>query len=206
MENVRGSCIDRRYIRNLKPLSQKGVQAWNYITQPNSKLIAENMYNDSSSVGSFLIDSQAWNHICKNIYQDKLHINIKNSENYGNYHNNKISNYTQIEGLWANHISQKNIANKYQNDYVIMNTNDNYIELSTGFNENCKVFNIYDMAGNLCEWTTECVYKDGDIYVVDRGGHFTNQGNWCPIVNAAAQDKIDCWALCNGFRVVLYLK
>ena len=204
-ENVRGSCIDTQYIKNLKPLSQKGVQAWNYITQPNSKLIAENMYSESNSVGSFLIDSQAWNHICKNIYQTKLHIDIKNSETYGNYINNKVLNYTEREGLWAKH-TYTNIAKKYQNSYAEMTAKGNYIELSTGFNENFKIFNIYDMAGNLCEWTTECVLKNESVYVVDRGGHFENQGDWLPIVNAAAQDCIDCWALCNGFRVVLYLK
>ena len=51
-------------INGLSPVSKKGVQVWNYINQSNAKTVAENMYKDKNndSVGSYLIDSQAWIH------------------------------------------------------------------------------------------------------------------------------------------------
>ena len=64
------------------------------------------------------------------------------------------------------------------------------------------VNNIYDMAGNVWEMTTENCTKDGNSYLVSRGGGYDCSGS----VNSAA------YRICNndltyyafGFRVVLY--
>ncbi len=115
----RGSVADTDSIKNLKPVSKQGVQAWNYITQPNAKMIAENMYKGSNSVGSYLVDSQAWNHICSNIFDVGTGTSI-NSTDYGNYFNNRTFT-PKLGTLWARHVNNNGtytIATKYRTDNV----------------------------------------------------------------------------------------
>ncbi len=172
-------------IKNLKPVSKKGVQAWNYITQPNSKIVAENMYKASSeetSVGSYLVDLQAWNHICENIY-GKTGKDINNSTAWGNYINNTSVFEKTVEGLWANHgyrsspwglfpssTYSKGAVNVKGNTEKTGEENQvNVIELPTGASEDFKNYNIYDMAGNMWEWTTGHNINNETMYVVPRG-------------------------------------
>ena len=126
----RGSVADTGSIKELKPVSKQGVQAWNYITQPNSKMVAENMYKDGKDskennvgVKSYLVDSQAWNHICSNIFNVGEGQSI-DSTDYGNYSNNNKF-ITKPGTFWARHIADYRtgeyiwtIAKKYTTDTV----------------------------------------------------------------------------------------
>ncbi len=81
-----------------------------------------------------------------------------------------------------------------------------YTELATGALEDARINNIYDMAGNMYEWTTETRNENGEIYAVRRGGSFGNEGFKATIsyrngVNADYFSYIHI-----GFRVVLYIK
>ena len=172
----RGTKDDTTTIKNLSPVSKKGVQAWNLITQPNAKLVAENMYTGSSSVGSYLIDSGAWNHICSESFKDSSK-SITNSSNWGNYYDNTTTNYNGIEGLWARHEYSNDkgwtFATNYNNGKVNgKSEGNNKIELATGASEDFKNYNIYDMAGNMWEWTTAHNINGNDMFVVPRGRWF----------------------------------
>ena len=46
-------------VSKLKPVSKKGMQAWNLITQENAKTVSENMYRGIGSVNSKLVDGIA---------------------------------------------------------------------------------------------------------------------------------------------------
>lgn len=75
--------------------------------------------------------------------------------------------------------------------------------VETGSNNRWKVNNIYDMAGNVWEYTTE-QYGDHEKYHMGRGGGFWNYGSLYPIsTRATSEDSAD---LNIGFRVVMYLK
>ena len=50
------------------------------------------MYN-SNSIKSYLVDSKAWMHICKNIFDKKTEKNINSSETWGNYIDNTKTKY-----------------------------------------------------------------------------------------------------------------
>ena len=176
-------------VQSLSPVSKKGVQAWNYITQPNAKMVAENMYKVSSeetSVGSYLVDLQAWNHICENIYganANKTGKSITDSSTWGNYINNASVFEKTVEGLWANHGLKKSTwelfpSSTYSKGAVNVKGDTektgaenqvNVIELPTGASEDFKNYNIYDMAGNMWEWTTGHNINDETMFIVPRG-------------------------------------
>lgn len=84
-----------------------------------------------------------------------------------------------------------------------------YIEIPTGVNENFAVKNIYDMAGNMYEWTTETSkhgQTNGQMFAVLRGGDFGNSSSTntaCIRIDSERQPEI---IVDFGFRVILYVK
>ena len=92
--------------------------------------------------------------------------------------------------------------------------------MSTGASEDFKVYNIYDFAGNMAEWTTEYGTKaeidDSEAQIPEVGKDFFE---WAP--NAVCRGGsyyyddptisskaaiANGWAVEISFRVVLYLK
>ena len=180
-------------VQSLAPVSKKGVQAWNLITQPNSKIVAENMYKGNPSVGSYLVDLQAWNHICENIYganANKTGKSITNSSTWGNCNDNSSVYEKDIEGLWAQHAwnNEWKIAGNYKKGPVTAKALEpntelggtNGIELPTGASEDFNNYNIYDMAGNMWEWTTGHNINSETMYVVPRGRWLRSQWGRVP--------------------------
>ena len=218
---ARGSIADTGSIKDLKPVSRQGMQAWNYITQPNAKMVAENMYKDGknaagSKVGvkSYLLDSQVWNHICKNIYKAVSGQSNNDSAEWGNYYNNTTTNYESLNCLWAKHdgygLKSWTVTTKYNFGGI---TKDDYpkgsgtagIELATGASDDFKRYNIYDMAGNVFEWTTDHNILNDQFFVTCRGGSFTDGGTSSTVVVASGSDNFTRYGFHIGFRVVLYI-
>lgn len=73
----------------------------------------------------------------------------------------------------------------------------------TGSNERWKINNIYDMAGNVWEYTTE-EYGQHEKYHIGRGGGYWNDGNLYPISTRGESEDGSDFNI--GFRVVMYLK
>ena len=144
-----------------KPVSKAGTQSWNYISQENAKIVAENMYAGRSSVTSRLVDSFAWDTIMNWMERDNAGL-ATDSTNYGNYLNGAISG-TGLHALWKYNYSTNSyttMPSTYNNgNYEIGTRTDtgevDWLEIGTGTSEKTKVKNIYDMAGNIWEWTTE---------------------------------------------------
>ncbi len=147
-------------IKTLAPVSKKGQQVWNFISQKNAVTVAGNMVNNSD-VQSYLIDSHAWNTICRVISQRDDSKDVLNSETWGNYKITPTKKYEKIKGLWADvfwDASEEVYATngKYLTAPVPVNREKgHYVELATGSCEEFKAYNIYDLAGNVSEWSTE---------------------------------------------------
>ncbi len=230
---------------DLKPVSKKGVQAWNLISQINAKTVSGRMYNgETYGVRSQLVDGTAWDTVVTWMSEEYKGIE-KDSTTYGNYANN--TEIKEDNCLWAEHLykfRKKNgsavgwcIGKSYQYGAFTSGYKDNWtdtnndasskynsyssdtntykykhhVEIATGASDNTKLKNIYDMAGNMYEYTTEYGYR-GDTssskkYIVNRGGAFDYSGSGHPVSerNGNATNAF-AGGVNSGFRVVLYVK
>ena len=173
------------------------------------------MYKDNNTVDSYLIDSNAWNYICGNIFGKKEILGeerIKDSTQYGNYYNNTTTDYTSLDCLWAKHeySSSWNYATKYGKGSITTEaprgSGNNRLELATGASDDFKLYNIYDMAGNVWEWTEETATDESTTYGAVRGGSFSDKGTADPVVHAFGGRAPTFYGVHLGFRPVLYVK
>ncbi len=172
------------------------------LTGMYAKVAAESMIDNNESVQSYLIDSRAWDRICNVMIEKVGEDKIKNgSTDLGNYYDNQ--NIKDINALYSLHTNAG--AENYKKGLIGMNNSEDVkIELSCGASDSFKIYNIYDMAGNLCEFTTETT-SNGQ-YMMDRGGSCVS--NWAII---AGECFVDNWYAQQrgynlGFREVLYFK
>ena len=187
------------------PVSKKGVQAWSCITQENAEIVAAAMVPGRSQ----LISGVAWDTVCKKIASTK---SITNSRDWGNYYNTPTEKYSKINTLYAKHDynNRWTLATTYQKglvkDKAPGGSGTTRLELATGSSDEFKAYNVYDIAGNMWEWTTE---KTGpspsDDYAVRRGGSFDSHGGDNPASRSNGDYRIGATSVNVGFRVVLYM-
>ncbi len=211
--------VDEKNTIEYRPVSRKNNQVWNSVYQKTAKALSEKMYEENETVKSQLIDSYAWDTIVDWMAKEVTKIG-DDSAGYGNYYNSGI----KFNSLYAIH--------QYDNEWIVSPTYKKgsftaaaYTELATGVtvlegsSAQNKIKNIYDMAENMWEWTTEVgnhsstklllTEEQGDSadYAVIRGGSVGNYGNGIPISNrnGGYSASTDCY-IDFGFRVVLYIK
>ena len=171
-------------ISEMIPVSKKDNAVWNKISQKNAAVVSREMYEDSKTVTSSLIDSYAWDTVLA--WYRKTGINCLDSTNYGNYANSTMSlkNVLYAGHVYIGGVGWKLYANKYtlENLDIVADEAKNdqertVYEIATGSMEKNKKNNVYDLAGNMLEWTTEV--KDYEIdsnstgtFSVLRGGSF----------------------------------
>ncbi len=213
------------------PVSKKGELAWNYISQTKAKEAAKKIVSNGS-VQSYLIDSHAWDTICRVIQEYDSTKDITDSVKWGNYWKNSTTAYESLNCLYAlhNYNGKWTFApsGKYSKGLVNeapkgVTGNENRIELSTGASEDFNAYNIYDLAGNMWEWTTENGningdnpsesipdLQDNDIPEarngIIRGSGFSRfDGDTSVVVSDGDHPTSGCY-FDVGFRVVLYLQ
>ena len=157
------------------PVSKKGATVWSNINYTNAKANAESMISNEY-VQTGLITGTAWDATCHWIEGSLKSINelasLKDSRYYGNYENS--------------------LAPAKENSRT---------KRTAGFNENWKVKNIYDLAGNVWEWTSEA-YSSISI---SRGGSYDYGGSDFP-VSCRDRDSASGANGVTGFRLRLYIK
>ena len=163
-----------------KPTCQSGKTVWTNINYSNSKASAESMYTGSdSSVQSGLLTGKAWDRTCHWIedYITTINTNstLRDSRYYGNYKNSEPPANT---GTYTSNLKQL-----------------------SGANDNWKTKNIYDLAGNVWEWTYEA-YSSRRI---DRGGSYNGNGDGYPVSYRNDSNPHNSFADVS-FRLRLYIK
>lgn len=176
------------------PVSKKNQIVWNYIDWNTACENSEKMYQ-TESVESGLITAKQWGTIIK--WLENNNYDVKNSKKWGNYSdtNFKFNGYYSID---------KGRTYNYDKDKMKQTYN---MILSTGASERNKTNNIYDLAGNIAEFTgINKLYIDGKEIgsgsYMARGGYYDNSSVLSidsSIDIAEPNDR-------QGFRVVLYIK
>ena len=192
-------------VESYAPTSRKNMQAWNFISQTNAKKAVKKMVSNEDAQ-SYLIDSYAWDIICKKY--ESLGTSLTDSRKYGNYYNNVTTNYEKLNTLYALHKLENGwqyatTYNKGQVTGAPKGNGTNRLELATGASDDFKIYNIYDMAGNMWEWTTETSTSNTAVL---RGGSFYNVGSYFTVVYRGGDNGVGVTYVGFGFRAVLYLK
>ena len=132
------------------------------------------MNNGKTNVTASLINSAVWDRTMNWLEETNAvtRAELFDSTSWGNYNNSKF-----------------NFTGKYSTDYGDNFTdatastekpeNSSYL-LGTGVTDYTKINNIYDLAGNCYEWTTESRSSDFRIY---RGGRYYINGSDQPASN-----------------------
>ena len=91
-------------------------------------------------------------------------------------------------------------------------TADGRIEIATGSSDNTRTNNIYDLAGNMWEWTTETKIRKNNgnntnyTFAVLRGGSFLSGGSNFAVVFRYGYSTVSFSNVNIGFRAVLYIE
>ena len=157
------------------PVSKKDATVWTNIDYTNSKASAESMISNEY-VQTGLLTGKAWDTTCHWIEDSLKSINesasLKDSRYYGNYKNSLAP-------------ANENSGTKR----------------TAGFSENWKTKNIYDLAGNVWEWTSEA----STSYFIHRCGSYSGDGSGDPV--SCRYGNSASFAFDNiGFRSRLYIK
>ena len=180
------------------PVSKADAYPYTWVTRTQAQNLASNV-NSGTKTSSLMFGVQwdlvlAFMHNKGNIADSTL---TSNSTTIGNYKNN----------LWT----IKNANAKYSTDYGSTFTAcpnpfkkdaDSKILLTTGADSSFSVQNIYDIAGNVYEWTLEKTDR-GSLPCAQRGGDFYDTGSGSP---AAKRNNFYTFSTnySIGFRVTLW--
>ena len=164
-----------------------GQAPYNYITQSNAETKAEGMdtVQGYTTATTKLVSSYAWDTAIDFIQKAK-----SAQSTYGN---------SSLEGNYLNRgFDYANLGETEKNNHKNENT-----ETLVPTGQTTPVINIYDMGGNLWEWTTESSSYGSNPYVYRGGDYGDGYGNY------PAGHRLYCdnsTRSGSGFRVTLYVK
>ena len=171
--------------------------------------MSDRLYSKNSYVKSGLITGTQWDMMIKFLSDTSDYSDMK-STNWGNYDNVSLSN---LRGYYTN-VNTSNASTDGFKDASSFTTNsgtNSWVILTTGSTEQVLKKGLYDVTGNLWEWTQEASYKANLSYNTTyntynlRGGSFSNAYTKYPACYRECNSAPDTYTS-FGFRPVLYIK
>ena len=158
---------------------------------------AKEMYNNNY-VQSGLVTGTMWD-VTLNYFKSQDNTLDLTKTIWGNYNDATL---TECKGRYIT----VNSSNGSTSD-IAQNTDGarHYGIMTTASSEDTKKCNIYDMAGNLWEWTEEIAYDLSNNYYMLRGGSFEYKYASCPACYRN-YGSISGTHTSSGFRPVLFIK
>ena len=176
------------------PVIKQNAYPYNFVTCSQAQTLASSM--ESGSYNSSLMFGVQWNLVLKYLEsKGTAQADLKtDSTNWGNYMNN-LWNITNAKSKYLTNGDSSWTSGAYGEK-----TGNTVILLSTGASDVFSKQGIYDLAGNVSEWTFEFTF-DFNYPCALRGGHCSDSN-----CNAGYGDgkSPSSWSKYVGFRVALY--
>lgn len=185
---------EKNNIDTILPVSKKYAQPWNFIEYSNVKTVSEKMYQ-TEEVKSGLMTGRQFDTILAWAIQSGYP--IEDSAKWGNHLDTVGEEY---KGGYASYL-RRHLQDWKTKDYGVKDR-ENFILTRTGGVESSKMNQIYDLAGNMFEFTSE-QYKGEDAIL--RGGCAAYKGDKTSRHGVFAYDLAPESHYVYGFRVVLYV-
>ena len=163
--------------------------------------LSESMYS-TNYVQSGLVTGTMWDAMLKFI--GKGNEAILTSSTWGNYNNtSSYVTYTAGQGRYG---EVDSTTGTMTTAFKVSDGKYYYGMKTTAISEDVKQKNLYDVAGNLWEWTQEASYQNNTLesYML-RGGSFTYSYSVNPACYRVGHTAIDAGTN-SGFRPALYIK
>ena len=195
------------------PVTKADAYPYTYVTRTQAQNLASNV-NSGTKTSSLMFGVQwdlvlAFMHNKGNIEDSTL---TSNSTTIGNYRDSVFqlsqtgqyavySNYS-LSSTWnPSTTATANFVDSSRNK-IAQSSNGNGILVTTGTSEKNKVMNIYDVAGNVIEWTLEKT-SDTNYPCARRGGYYDSTGSGIPVADRNGSST-DYSVVFFGFRVSLF--
>lgn len=199
------------------PVIKQNSYPYNFVTCSQAEALAESFTRGVDNKNTSLMFGLQWDLVLKHLNVRGQLTNLQltsNSSGWGNY---ASSSFTIDRGEWAKHGSlgtwnkiydrTKDVVNYVQNETkmaeVSGDINSGKVLLTAGAVNNNGKINIYDLAGNISEWTIEHYKTSTNSPCTTRGGSFENNGS--TFSGAIRNSQFTTYFNYNyGFRVSLY--
>ncbi len=190
------------------PKSKAGELPWVFISYTNSKANAEKMYANNDYVTSGLITGTQWDVMLNRFIGTTndngvtfTEVDMKNSSKWGNHAGSAITYTGRSATIFQSGSSW------YISPWGAKQTDAKtatYMEYTTGASKKTEAYHIYDVAGNVWEWTEEV--GQGTAYRVIRGGTCLTASGTYPACYRFGGHTVSTGSCDFGFRTVLYIK
>ena len=199
------------------PVTKADAYPYTYVTRTQAQNLASKVNAGTKTIS--LMFGVQWDLVLAFMSKDTTKVNqenlkelISDSTTIGNYYNSTFqlsqtgqyavySNYS-LSSTWnPSTKSTTNFVDSSRNK-IAQSSNRNGILVTTGTSETNKVMNIYDIAGNVDEWTLESPSSDIN-QCASRGGSYFDTGSNNPSALRVGSDSV---LSINriGFRVSLF--
>ena len=182
------------------PVIKQNVYPYNYVTCSQAQTLASNMEHGDRTTS--LLFGVQWDLVMKYLEtKGTAQADLKtDSTSWGNYSNNawSITNANLKYAVYAN-----NSLGSWTTATEKSKTSSGSILLSTGADDSFSKMGIYDLAGNVYEWTLE--EYSSSIYgpCAYRGGFYFGSGSTYPAINRINYSTTHLGDSI-GFRLALY--
>ena len=191
---VEARTAETQAIEDYTPVIQANAYPYNFVTCAQAQTLASGMVSGGHTTS--LLFGVQWDLVLKYLETKGVSQDLLNSDStsWGNYANNTTYNITNTKA--------KNYVSSWADGAYGQKASATGVLLSTGADSSFSKQGIYDIAGNVSEWTLE--YTSYSVVpCASRGGDYLSDGGFYP-ASRRGNNSTTLASRIYGFRVSLY--